>query len=173
MRFHVHMGVLPSTCACTSNFICTCVLFQAHVRLLGTDPTISYPILLYLPGYPCKNSGSRQGGYTYDPILNVPDKITVVPSMHTSPKLQLRRATLHYWPAGEHVILSYIVLYLPVYPCKNWGSRQGAYTYDLILFFFTCPSTPAKTGALGRGLIPMILSYSSLAAGVPLQKLGL
>ena len=37
---------------------------------------------------------------TVQPVLNVPDKITVVPSTHTSPKLQPRRATLHYWPAG-------------------------------------------------------------------------
>ena len=64
------------------------------------DPIISYPILRYLPEYPCKNWGPRQGVCTYELILNVPDKITVVPSMHTSLKLQLRRATLHYWPAG-------------------------------------------------------------------------
>ena len=31
-----------------------------------------------------------------------------------------------------------------------------------ILFLFTCPSTPAKTGALVRGLIRMILSSPTL-----------
>ena len=86
------------------------------------------------------------------PVPNVPYKITVVPSKHTSLKLQLRRATWHYWPSHH------VVLYLPEYPCRIWGSRQGAYTYDLILFF-TCLSTPAKTGALGKGLI---ISYNPI-----------
>ena len=61
---------------------------------LGNDPVISDPILLYLPEYPCKNWGSRQGVYTHEPILNAPDKITVVLSTHTSLKLQLRRLAL-------------------------------------------------------------------------------
>ena len=62
---------------------------------------------------------------------------------------------------------------LPEYPYKHCGSRQGANTYDPILFFFTCLSTLVKTGALSMGLTHMILSYSSLPARVPLQKLGL
>ena len=33
--------------------------------------------------------------------------------------------------------------------------------YDPILFFFSCPSTPVKTGALGRGLIDVIVSYGN------------
>ena len=49
VRFHVHMRVLPSACACTCNFMGACVCFRAHVR---------------------------------------------------ARRCQLRRATLHYWPAG-------------------------------------------------------------------------
>ena len=33
--------------------------------------------------------------------------------------------------------------------------------YDPILFFITCPSTLAKMGALGRGLVNVILSYKN------------
>ena len=54
------------------------------------DPFISYPILLYLPKYACKNWGSRQGVYTYEIILDIPDKIAVIPSKYISPDLQLR-----------------------------------------------------------------------------------
>ena len=76
------------------------------------DPIISYPFLLYPPEYRCKNRGPRQGVCTYELILNVPDKIAVVPSTHTSLKLQLRRATLHYWPAGALECIVQPVLHL-------------------------------------------------------------
>ena len=119
----------------------------------------SYPILLYLREYPCKNWGSRQGTRILLSSFAVPAPVPVQ-------NLGLK--------AGVLCIRSYpILLSLHKYPCKNWGFRQGAYTYDPIPFFFTCGSTPAKTGALCRGLIHTILSYSSLPAGVPLQKLGL
>ena len=45
------------------------------------------------------------------------------------------------------MILS-VLLYLPEYPCKTSGSRHGAYTYDPIILFFTCPNTPVWGWAL-------------------------
>ena len=78
-----------------------CKNLNSRQRAYTNDPIISFLFLFTnVPEYPCKNWGSRQGVYTHDSILNIPDKITVVPSTHTSPKLQLRRATLHNWPAG-------------------------------------------------------------------------
>ena len=44
-----------------------------------------------------------------------------------------------------------------------------------MIFFLTCPGTTAKTGALGGGLIRVILSYPilfAIPAQVPLQKVS-
>ena len=91
-------------------------------------------------------------------MLNVPDKITVVPSTHTSPKRQLRPATLHYWPAGLHTILWYCSLPARVPLQKLLQKlglyRQGAYTYDPIISFplpLYLPEYPCKTWGSRQG----------------------
>ena len=98
-------------------------------------------------------------------MLNIPNKITKVPSTHTSPKRQLQPATLHYWPAGLHTNPMILFFTGPTTPAKTRALGRGLIRTILsypILFCFTCPSTPAKIGALNRWLLHMILSYSSL-----------
>ena len=96
VRFHVQMRLLPGTCGITCNFMCTRVCFRSHVR--ASMCKLRRATLHYWP------AGVPQ--CIIKPVLNVSEKITVVPSTHTPLKLQLRRTTLHYWPAGLHMMLS-------------------------------------------------------------------
>ena len=117
---------LPRTCACTRNFMCTCVCFRAHVRArrcklrretlhywqAGAPQCIvqslyetpltklrksrqrTHPLSSNCgeqsgttgPAGTLKNDGRPAGALEciVQPVPNVPDKITEVPSTHTS-----------------------------------------------------------------------------------------
>ena len=122
-------GLLRTILSSHFLFLFTCPSTPAKTGAPGRGlirTILSYPIL-FLFEYPCKNWGSRQGAYTYDPIISFP-----IP-------LYLLEYPRKNWGSKQGAytndpIISYpILLYLPEYPCKNWGPRQGVCTFELIL----------------------------------------
>ena len=172
----VQAGVTAGTHAC---IICTCLCFRAHVRARMCNGIRSclqvrfHVQMRVLPG-------------TFAIRCNFVCTRGCFRSHVRASMCKLRRATLHYWPAGVPQCIIQPVRNVPdkitVVPsthtslapaaASNLALLAGRPTYDAIMLFFTCPSAPAKTRGLDRGLMNMILSYSSLPARVRLQKLA-
>ena len=85
-----------------------------------TSPNLQLRQAPYTTGPPAYiGAYDRQEAHTYDPVLSF-----TCPSTPA----KTRQGACTYDPT--------FFLYLPAaYPCKNWGSRQGAYTHDHIISY--------------------------------------